>query len=92
VQGCPLNNLALELSFADPEFRSALHAIFGQWRRQLAERLREDQAAGRAGPADAEAVATLVVAAYSGAMALSKAEQNSSALRMTAGQLASLLP
>ena len=91
VQGCPLNNLALELSFGDPEFRDEIRQVFDEWRRALADRLRADRGAGRQLGADPEAVATFIVAAYSGAMALSKADQSSTALRMTADQLASTL-
>ena len=31
VSGCPLNNLALELSLTDPDFRHAISCIFDEW-------------------------------------------------------------
>jgi AcrR family transcriptional regulator len=92
VQGCPLNNLALELSFVDADFREELRQVFDEWRQALADRLRADQAGRRARGADPDAVAMFVVAAYSGAMAMAKADQTSTALRVAAEQLAAMLP
>jgi AcrR family transcriptional regulator len=88
VCGCPLNNLALELSLADPEFRSAIATVFDGWRAAIAAKLRAE---GRAKPAEAEQLATFVVAAYSGAMTLAKATQNAAPLKLTARQLATAL-
>jgi len=81
VQGCPLNNLALELSLSDPDFRGEIQRIFAGWRAAVADRLRTDQAAGRLPGVDPEAMATFVVSAYSGAMALAKAEQSTAPLK-----------
>ena len=58
VRGCPVNNLTLELAFADPEYRAELRALFDRWRQAIADRLRG---------ATADAVATMVISAYSGA-------------------------
>lgn len=76
VRGCPLNNLAMELAYADPEFRTAAQEIFGRWTAALAARLRADQKRGWRPELDPAAVANLLVAAYSGAMAMAKAEQS----------------
>jgi len=84
VSGCPLNNLVLELSLADPDFRAAMEAVFAAWRAAIAERLRADQAAGRLAPADADDLAAFVVAAYSGAMAQAKAQQDAAPLEASA--------
>src|SRR5262245_6570569 len=91
VQGCPLNNLALELSLADPEFRSAVGSIFGEWRTAIAEKVRADKAGGASSNLDPEGLATFVVASYSGAMAMAKANQSSEPLKTCAKQLAVLL-
>lgn len=91
VLGCPLNNLALELSLADPEFRIALQGVFETWRTAIVQRLRSDQAAGALKDADPEAFATFVVASFSGAMALAKAEQNTDALKVCAQQLGRIM-
>jgi AcrR family transcriptional regulator len=87
VRGCPLNNLSLELALSDPDFQAATARVFAEWRGVLAHRL---VAEGR-GEGEAQALATFVVAAYSGAMALAKAEQSSRPLRICAGALEGFL-
>ena len=84
VRGCPLNNLLLELALEDPDFRSAMRVIFDAWRTAIAERLRADLGTRVAAGFDPEAFATFVVASYSGAMALAKAEQDSAPLKSCA--------
>jgi AcrR family transcriptional regulator len=46
VLGCPLNNLATELSLADPDFRAAVHDIYEKWQATIAQKLRLDRTAG----------------------------------------------
>jgi hypothetical protein len=87
VRGCPLNNLAIELAFADPEFRSALQPIFNEWRAAIADRIRQEEQDPRAGGSSPEQLATLVVAAYSGAMTMAKAAQSPEALLEVLGIL-----
>jgi AcrR family transcriptional regulator len=91
VRGCPLNNMALELSLADPDFRSAIAAAFEAWRAAIAAKLRAEFGPGRSRPAEAEQLAAFVVAAYSGAMTLAKATQSAAPLRLCARQLAAAL-
>ena len=93
VAGCPLGNLALELSLADEELRGALAGEYGKWRAAIAHKLRADLAEGRARFAapDPEAFANVVVALVSGAMAIAKAEQSSAALAACAAQLAEIM-
>ncbi|CAN7682455.1 TetR/AcrR family transcriptional regulator [Mesorhizobium sp. LjNodule214] len=81
VRGCPLNNLAHELSLADPDFRAALAGIFAAWREAIADRIRTDQQAGGEQGTDPQRFAALVVAAYSGAMSMAKAAQDVGPLR-----------
>jgi len=83
VRGCPVNNLTLELAYADPDFRGELRRLFDLWRSTIAERL--------SGRKDGEALAALVVAAYSGAMAMAKVEQRGEPLRLCARELKPLL-
>lgn len=90
VTGCPLNNLAVELSLADPDFRQASNAIFQRWVGVLAQRLQDDDPA--LASRQAGMLATLVVAAYSGAMAMAKASQSALPLRDCSVQLEKLLP
>lgn len=91
VLGCPLNNLAIELSLADPDFRIAIQRVFEDWRIAIAERLRADGTAGASNDLDPEFLATFVVASFSGAMALAKADQNAAALKVCARQLARVM-
>jgi TetR/AcrR family transcriptional regulator, transcriptional repressor for nem operon len=82
VRGCPVNNLALELAFADPDYQNALRSLFDQWRETLAKKL---------GGRDSIARAALVIAAYSGAMAMAKVEQCGEPLRLCAKELKRIL-
>jgi Transcriptional regulator len=91
VSGCPLNNLALELSRQDADFQNVIDDIFGRWRRAVADRIRADQEAGRYVGLDAETFATFVVAAYSGAMAMAKAGQSTEPLRVCAALLGKMM-
>lgn len=82
VRGCPLNNLAHELSLADPDFRAAISLLFGRWRNVVADKMRADQQAGMEEGTDPDRFAALVVATYSGAMAMAKADQDATVLRI----------
>jgi AcrR family transcriptional regulator len=88
VRGCPLNNLAHELSLADDDFRAALAGIFEAWRAAIADRVRLDQEAGAEAGTDPERFAALTVASYSGAMSMAKAAQDAAMLRLCADALA----
>jgi TetR/AcrR family transcriptional repressor of nem operon len=81
VRGCPLNNLAHELSLADPDFRLALAGVFAGWRQAIADKIRADQQAGREQDTDPQRFAALAVAAYSGAMSMAKTAQDAGLLR-----------
>lgn len=71
--GCPLNNLAQEMSPVDDEFRRRIEAVFRNWREGVAERLRAGQCAGCVcGHIDCAAVATFFVASVEGAIGLAK--------------------
>ena len=85
VRGCPVNNLTLELAFADPDFRAELRSIFDLWRQTLAAKIRDEA------PGDADRLATMVVASYSGTMAIAKVEQCGEPLRQCAKELDRLL-
>ncbi len=91
VSGCEISNLALELALADNDFRVALNEVFDRWRSAIADRLRLEQAAGALDDTDADELATLIVASYSGAMAIAKAAQDSAPLKACALQLARVM-
>lgn len=87
VAGCPLNNLAVELSFSNPQLRSALEAIFREWQLALAERLGQTRGGARLDHEKRSAAATFVIATYSGAMNLAKSAQSAAPLRTAASAL-----
>ena len=80
VRGCPLNNLTLELAFADPDFQSSLARVFENWQSEIEAKLKQDmneQALARSKPSS---LAAYIIAVYSGAMALCKVQQSSAPL------------
>lgn len=87
ARGCPLNNLALELSLVDVDFRKAAASIFHHWQRVLTRRIaatRGGRALSRSARSEA---AAFIISTYSGAMTLAKAEQSSRPVRTAARAL-----
>ena len=73
VGGCPIGNLASELSDVHEGFRQRLAGVFAEWRLRLAEVLSRGQTAGRLGAAcEPAGIAQFVVAALEGAILLTK--------------------
>ncbi len=71
--GCPLNNLAQELSSVDEEFRQRIAALFDGWRGALAERLRQGQRDGAIDAAvDCDQAAMFFVASFEGSIGMAK--------------------
>lgn len=87
VRGCPLNNLAVELSYASPEYREPLQAIFREWETTLAQRLSGTREGAHLDRAQRAAAANFIIATYSGAMNLAKATQSAAPLRGAAAML-----
>lgn len=87
VTGCPLNNLALELSGEGGAVRAALDGVFRRWRSALAEEFRADRARGLYAHLEPEAAALFVIAVYSGAMAMAKAAQEPEPLTVALGEI-----
>lgn len=72
--GCPINNLAQEMSAADPGFRDRTAAIFTQITGDIATALRRGQENGFVrGDIDPETTASFVFASIEGALSLTKA-------------------
>ena len=46
VRGCPLNNLTLEMAYADSDFQELLEKIFDNWQRELERLIKRDKKAG----------------------------------------------
>lgn len=73
VGGCPIGNLASELSDVHEGFRQQLAEIFVQWRETLARALRRGQAAARlSAECDPDSLAHFLVASLEGAILMSK--------------------
>ncbi len=81
VSGCPLNNLAVELSSQDAELRQEMDQIFQSWRKAIQDKFNADCASGMMRSTDNAQLAYLVVATYSGAMAMAKSSQSAEPLR-----------
>ncbi len=88
VLGCPLNNLAQEMSPVDEGFRQKLQTIFEGWVREIGAALAEGQKQGiiRSDIDPAEA-ALFVVASFEGAFSLAKNAQSVRALEIGERQL-----
>lgn len=71
--GCPLNNLAQEMSSIDDEFRRRIDAVYRGWTDAVAERLEVGQRAGCVcADVDCRQAATFFVASIQGAIGLAK--------------------
>jgi AcrR family transcriptional regulator len=75
--GCPVNNLAQEMSPIDEGFRVRVNTLLEEWRDAIAAALRHGQATGsvtrRIG---AEAAATMLVASLEGCLGMAKNAQS----------------
>lgn len=80
VRGCPLNNLTLELAFADTDFQAGLAQIFDRWQQEIEAKLKHDMDEGALARTKTGPLAAYIVAVYSGAMALCKVHQSSTPL------------
>jgi TetR/AcrR family transcriptional regulator, transcriptional repressor for nem operon len=88
VGGCPIGNLASELSDVHEGFRQRLAEIFDMWRSKLAEVLARCQTAGRASrDFEPSAVAQFLVAALEGAILLTKVTKDIAIMERCVEQL-----
>jgi TetR/AcrR family transcriptional repressor of nem operon len=75
--GCPLNNIAQEMSATDEDFRARIEAIFSEWRATIAAALERGQTAGQVRrDADPAATAAFLVAAFEGGISTIKSSQS----------------
>jgi TetR/AcrR family transcriptional regulator, transcriptional repressor for nem operon len=80
--GCPLNNLAQEMSPLDERFRRAINATFDAWREGFARTLERGQADGTVRrDVDAQKVASFIVAAVEGSSGLAKSARSPAMMR-----------
>ena len=86
--GCPLNNLAQEMSPLDEGFRKRLAMVFHAWQEGIAAALREGQIQGRvrrdAEPAEA---AGLMIAMLEGYVSLAKNSQDAKVMKAGIGNI-----
>jgi TetR/AcrR family transcriptional regulator, transcriptional repressor for nem operon len=90
--GCPLNNLAQEMSPLDQRFRRGVNATFDIWTGAVAKDLERGQADGLVRPdVDAQKIAAFVVASIEGSFGLAKGAQSAALLRSNLEVLSSFL-
>lgn len=91
-RGCPLNNLAQEMSPLDEGFRARAAAVLEEWTAAFARVLEHAKAYGSVrADVDSRGVASLVVAAVEGSFGMAKAEQSVDVLRSNLDALADML-
>jgi AcrR family transcriptional regulator len=86
VVGCPVTNLAVELSGVDADIGAALEAVYRDWETAVFERLAENRSQRRA-----RELATFVVASFAGSMCMAKSSNSSVPLKRCATVVAKLL-
>ena len=90
--GCPLNNLAQEMSPLDQRFRRGVNATFDIWRDAVAKDLERGQAEGSVRKdVDPRKIAGFVVASIEGSFGLAKGAQSATMLRSNLEVLSSFL-
>ena len=92
VLGCPLNNLAQEMSPLDEGFRTRIDRVYSEWQASLERAL--DRARHRGDlPVDADThrLASFIIASISGCIGLSKTAQDRELLRSCLHTLADIL-
>ncbi|HEX7337347.1 MAG TPA: TetR/AcrR family transcriptional regulator [Gemmatimonadales bacterium] len=90
--GCPLNNLAQEMSPLDERFRRRVSATFGTWTNAFAAAMQKGQAEGTVRrDLDAPKVAGFIVAAIEGSFGLAKSAKSPSLLRANLEVLSTFL-
>jgi TetR/AcrR family transcriptional repressor of nem operon len=79
--GCPLNNLAQEMSPIDPKFRKAIEGIYEEWIGGIAAVLERGKSEGSVRQdVDSRAVAAFVVATIEGSYGLAKGTRDGAVL------------
>lgn len=75
--GCPLNNLAQEMSAIDEGFRKRIEKIFHFWQTAIAEALKKGQKQGFVDPSiHVEESAVFILSSLEGAIGMTKNHQN----------------
>lgn len=75
--GCPINNLAQEMSPIDEGFKSRLNGLLDEWRRGLSQAVERGRSAGMIRTdVDAASTATFLVASLEGCIGMAKNAQS----------------
>jgi TetR/AcrR family transcriptional regulator, transcriptional repressor for nem operon len=86
--GCPLNNLAQEMSPLDEGFRKRLARVFSEWNEAIAKALRKGQKQGLVrSDVDPGETTTFLIATFEGCLSLAKTAQNVRVLRSAKGSM-----
>jgi len=87
-QGCPLNNLAQEMSSLDEGFRQRIEDIYYLWRNAIARSFQRAIDAGTVrADANPESIGAFIVATLTGMIGTAKNTQNIEILKLAAEQL-----
>jgi AcrR family transcriptional regulator len=90
--GCPLNNLAQEMSPLDEEFRQRVSATFDTWTGAFARAVKRGQTEGTVRrDLDAQKVAGFIVAAIEGSFGMAKSANSAALLRSNLKVLSTFL-
>ena len=88
VGGCPLGNLAAELSDVHEGFRARLASVFAAWRARLTVALQRAQQSGAMGvESRPEAMADFLVASLEGAILLTKLTKDIGVMEQCVGEM-----
>ncbi len=87
AEGCPIATTALETAHESDALAQACHAAFTSWQHEFEAAMRSR----RVRPAEAKALATLLVASTEGALLLARAARDTTPLHTVAKQLSALL-
>lgn len=86
--GCPLNNLAQEMTAVDDGFRQRINAVYTEWRETIENALRRGVNAGNVRKdVVPEQAATMIVATLEGCIGMAKTAQSMQALEQCGGGL-----
>jgi len=81
--GCPLNNLAQEMSPLDEKFRKRLARVFQSWQEGIATALRRGQTQGTVRrDLDPDETSSFLIAMYEGYVSLAKNAQDANVLKV----------
>lgn len=88
VTGCPLSNIAQEMSPLDEGFRSRAEALFGEWKQGIADALERGKESGKIRrDVDCTPAAEFILASLEGCVGLAKNSRNVDTLKQCSGQL-----